>query len=51
MAEISENVSITKLNNSKYQLWKLTMQVILRRDGVWENVNLLKPAADKLPTD
>jgi hypothetical protein len=51
MAEISENVSITKLNNSNYQLWKLKMQVMLRRDGVWDNVNLLQPSADTLLTD
>jgi hypothetical protein len=27
------------------------MQMILRCDSVWDNANLLKPSADKLPTD
>jgi hypothetical protein len=49
MAEICEKASITKLNDLNHQLWKFKMQMILRRDGVWDNVNLPKPAADKLP--
>jgi hypothetical protein len=51
LAETGEIVSITKLNNSEYQLRIFKVQMILRRDGVWDNANLRKPAAGKLPAD
>jgi hypothetical protein len=51
MAEVGEKVSFTKLSESNYQLWKFKMQMILMRDDVWDNVNLPKPEADKLPAD
>jgi hypothetical protein len=50
-AELHDKESIKKLNDTNYQLWKFKMQMILMRDGVWENVTLPKPAAEKLPAD
>lgn len=36
-------VTITKLNNENYFIWKYKMELLLIKEGLWDTLNLVKP--------
>lgn len=49
MSATETKVTIKKLNNENYQLWKFKMELILSRDDQWDQITKEKP--DPAPAD